>query len=118
MRLVRLQFLVVGVLDVDGPAPQLRYARGEVVDHRRGRGLVTHLEEGLVLSLEHEDVRHAAERDAQVDDLGLRDVIRNVADVDDARRLADRLFQFRLEHKQRNVLSITEIIGGVEFYYC
>ena len=86
MRLIRLEFLVCGVLDVDGPFSQLRHAVGEVVDHAGGAGLVFHLQEGLVLALENKHVGDAAERDSQVYDLGLRHVGGDVPDVDDPGR--------------------------------
>lgn len=92
MRLVRLEFLVIRVLDVDGPAPQLGDAAAEVIDHRSGRRFVAHLQEGLVFTLEHQHVGDPPEGNAQVDDFGLRDVIWNVSDMDDARRLAYVLF--------------------------
>lgn len=99
MCLVRLQFLVVAVLDVDRPATQLRHAGAEVVHHGRGRRLVAHLEERLVLALEHQHVGDAAERQPQVDDLRLRDVARDVADVDHPRRFAHVAVQLHLQRK-------------------
>lgn len=47
VRLISLEFLVVGELDVDGVAAQLGHAGGEVSDHRRGRHLVRHLQKRL-----------------------------------------------------------------------
>ena len=101
MRLVRLQFLVIGILDVDRPAPQLRHAVRKVIDHRCGGGLVAHLQEGLVLALEHEHVGDASEGDSQMDDLRLGDVVRNVADVDDPRGLAHVRLELHLRTKRR-----------------
>lgn len=42
----------------------------------------------LIFALEHEDVGDSSERDAEVNDLRLRDFVRDVADVHDARRLS------------------------------
>ena len=57
----------------------------------------TSLPANLILALENEDVGDPAERNAQVNDLGFRDVIWDVADMHDARRFgrASRL-QFHL----------------------
>lgn len=40
----------------------------------------------LIFAFENEDVGDAAERNAQVNDLGFGHVVRDVTDVDDARR--------------------------------
>lgn len=47
VRLISLEFLVVGELDVDGVAAQLGHAGGEVSDHRGSRHLVRHLQKRL-----------------------------------------------------------------------
>ena len=73
---------MVAELDVHGSLPELRHAVGEVVDHGDGGALLLHLQEGLVLPLEHQHVGHPAEGDAEVDDLRLRHVVGDVSDVD------------------------------------
>lgn len=45
--LIRLEFLVVGELDVDGSTTQLGGAVSEVVDHGGGTHFIRHLQEGL-----------------------------------------------------------------------
>lgn len=95
--MIRLELLVVGELDVDSAPSQLSQTVGEVSNHRAGRALVAHLQEGLVLPLEHQHVGNAPEGDPQVDDLRLGHVIRNVADVDDARWLAHVRLQLHLK---------------------
>ena len=75
MSLVSLQGGVVAELHVHAALPQLSHAVGKVVDHGdRGR-LLLHLEESLVLALEHQDVGDPAKRNPQVDDLCLCHVI-------------------------------------------
>lgn len=44
---VCLEFLMVGVLDVDGPAPEVGYTRREIAHHLHGRRLIRHLQECL-----------------------------------------------------------------------
>ena len=75
MGLVSLEGGVVAELDVHAPLPQLRDAVCEVVHHRDRRRLLLHLEESLVLALEHQHVGHPAKRNAQVDDLGFCHVV-------------------------------------------
>jgi hypothetical protein len=48
--------------------------------------LILHFEESLILSFENENVGDASERDSKMDDFGLGDVGRDVADVDHLRR--------------------------------
>lgn len=97
MRLVSFEFLVIGILNVHRPPPQLRDAAGEVIDHRGGRRFVAHLEERLILAFEHQDICDASEGDSQVDDFRLGHVVRNVADMDHAGRFSHVLFQFYLK---------------------
>lgn len=61
----------------------------------------------LVLALEHEHVGDAAEGDAQVDDLGLRYLVGDVADVDHLGRLvlpspSVRFVQLRLQNEKKH----------------
>ena len=73
---------MVTELDVHGPLTQLRHAVGEVVDHRNGAAFLLHLEEGLIFTLQHQDISHSAEWYSQVNDFRLRHVIGNISDVD------------------------------------
>lgn len=72
-------------MHVDGPSADLWRVRTETGHHGGCRVLVGHLEEGLVLALEHEHVGHATELHAQLDDFRLTGLVRYVPDVDDAR---------------------------------
>ena len=67
--LVSLERGVVAELHVHAPLPQLRHAVREVVHHRDRRRLLLHLQECLVLALQHQHIGHPAKRNSQVDDL-------------------------------------------------
>ena len=84
---VGVELLVVGVLDEDLLAAELGGRVVEVVDHGGRVREALELEEGLVLAAQEEHVGEAAEAEAQVDDLALGELLRDVAQVDDARRL-------------------------------
>lgn len=88
MTLVRLERLMVGELHVDGATAHLRRISVEARHNRGGRYFVGHLEERLVLALEHQHVGDAAKGDAQLDDLRFGGLVGDVADVNDARRFA------------------------------
>ena len=83
---VGLQLLVVGELDEHGNVPHLRRDGRVVVHHGNGGLLGAQLQEGLVLPLQHQDVGDLAEGQAQGDDLGLRHLAGELADVEHAGR--------------------------------
>ena len=112
--LVSLQCRVVTKLDVDRALPELGHAVGEVVDHGHGAGLLLHLQEGLVLPLQHQHVRHPAEGDAQVDDLRLCHVVGNVSDVDHfARRHLHSVLLLHLEPLSVLIVVVQRHHGAV-----
>lgn len=96
--LIRFQRLMIGELHVDGAATHLRRIRVEAGDNRGGRHLVGHLEERLVLALEHQHVGDTAEGDAQLDDLRFAGLVRYVADVNDAGRFTWQSDNFESAH--------------------
>lgn len=102
-------------LHVDRPSPELSHATAEVADHGRGRDLVAHFQEGLVFSLEHQDVGDASEGDTQMDDFRFRDVVRNVTDVNDPRGFSHVSVQFHLQISARlgcNLFRGDVMFGG------
>lgn len=123
-RVVGLELLVVGELDVDGLVSDDGHHRGIVAHHVAGGVLAVHLQEGLdtgtsrgqrthrdravtrprghvtlrlaeqhlVFGLQHQQVGHVPERQAEADHLRLRDVVGELAYVDDlGRRVAFEL---------------------------
>lgn len=85
MVLVGLQLPVVAELHVDCPAAYDWGRGGEHGDHTSGGSFVGHLQEGLVLALEDQDVGNASEWDSQVHDVHLARFVRDVPDVDHPR---------------------------------
>lgn len=83
MALVRLQLAVVGELHVDHAAAHLGRIDCVAGHHRGGGDLVGHLDEGLVLALEHQHVGHTPERNTQGNHVRLAGLVWNVAQVDD-----------------------------------
>ena len=69
MSLVSLERGVVAELDIHASFPQLRDAVCEVIDHRDRGWFLLHLQESLVLALQHQHIGHPAKGNAQVDDL-------------------------------------------------
>ena len=67
--LVSLERGVVAELDINAALPQLRHAVCKVVHHRDRRRLLLHLEECLVLALQHQHIGHSTKRNSQMDDL-------------------------------------------------
>lgn len=84
--LVRLQRLVIGELHVNGATAHLRRIRIEAGNNGSRRHLVGHLEERLILALQHQHVCHAAEGHAELYHLCFAGLVRYVADVNNARR--------------------------------
>ena len=78
MSLISLQGGVVAELHVHAALSQLRHTVGEVIDHGDGGRLLLHLQEGLVLALEHQHVGHPAKGDSQVDDFCFCHIVGNI----------------------------------------
>ena len=80
MSLVSLERGVVAELDINAALPQLRHAVCEIVDHRDCRRLLLHLQERLVLALQHQHIGHPTKGNSQVDDLCFSHIVGYIPD--------------------------------------